>query len=71
MRLPSAKSLFLAAVGVAALLIPTLAYSAEPKVLRFAFQGELKTVDPYQINESFSLSVNGAVYGPARAGHEN
>ena len=34
----------------------------EPKVLRFAFQGELKTVDPYQINESFSLSVNGAVY---------
>ena len=24
--------------------------------------GELKSVDPYQINESFSLSVNGAVY---------
>src|SRR6202042_927794 len=62
MRLPSAKSLFLAAIGVGALLIPTLAGSAEPKVLRFAFQGELKTVDPYQINESFSLSVNGAVY---------
>ena len=36
--------------------------AAEPKVLRFAFQGELKSVDPYQINESFSLSVNGAVY---------
>src|SRR5277367_235698 len=62
MRLPSAKSVFLAAIGVAALLIPTLAASAEPKVLRFAFQGELKSVDPYQINESFSLSVNGAVY---------
>jgi peptide/nickel transport system substrate-binding protein len=62
MRLPSAKSLFLAAIGVGALLIPTLAVSAEPKVLRFAFQGELKTVDPYQINESFSLSVNGAAY---------
>ena len=62
MRLPSAKSLFLAAIGVGALLIPTLAGSAEAKTLRFAFQGELKSVDPYQINESFSLSVNGAVY---------
>ena len=62
MRLPSAKSLFLAAIGIAALLIPALARAAEPKVLRFAFQGELKSVDPYQINESFSLSVNGAVY---------
>ena len=62
MRLRSAKSLLLAAIGIGALLIPTLAGSAEPNVLRFAFQGELKSVDPYQINESFSLSVNGAVY---------
>ena len=62
MRLPSAKSLFLAAIGVAVLLLPAQAWAAEPKVLRFAFQGELKSVDPYQINESFSLSVNGAVY---------
>ena len=62
MRSRSTKSLFLAAIGVGALLIPALAGSAEPKVLRFAFQGELKSVDPYQINESFSLSVNGAVY---------
>ena len=35
---------------------------AEAKTLRFAFQGELKAVDPYQVNESFSLSVNGNVY---------
>ena len=61
MRLPSAKSLFLAAIGLSALLISVFAPAAEPKVLRFAFQGELKSVDPYQINESFSLSVNGAV----------
>ena len=62
MRLRSAKSLLLAAIGAALLLLPGLARAAEPKVLRFAFQGELKSVDPYQINESFSLSVNGAVY---------
>ena len=62
MKLPSVKSSFLAAIAVAAFLAPSLAPSAEPKILRFAFQGELKSVDPYQINESFSLSVNGAVY---------
>ena len=58
-----AKSLALAAIGLAAAaLAPAPAPSADPKVLRFAFQGELKSVDPYQINESFSLSVNSAVY---------
>ena len=62
MKLPSVKSSFLAAIALAAFLAPSLAPSAEPKILRFAFQGELKSVDPYQINESFSLSVNGAVY---------
>ena len=62
MKLPSVKFPFLAAIAVAAFLAPGLAPSAEPKILRFAFQGELKSVDPYQINESFSLSVNGAVY---------
>ena len=41
---------------------PAPARGAEAKTLRFAFQGELKSVDPYQINESFSISVNGAVY---------
>src|ERR1700734_1968383 len=45
------------AAGMAA-----FAPSAEAKTLRFAFQGELKSVDPYQINESFSLTVNGSVY---------
>ena len=39
-----------------------LGSSIEPKVLRFAFPGELKSTDPYQINETFSLSLNGAVY---------
>ena len=39
-----------------------LASPAQAKTLRFAFQGELKSVDPYQIAESLSLSVNGSVY---------
>jgi len=41
-----AKSLALAAIGLAvAALAPASAPSADPKVLRFAFQGELKSVD--------------------------
>ena len=48
MRLPSAKSLILTLIGAAALLIPALTQAAEPKILRFAFQGELKSVDPYR-----------------------
>ena len=58
-----AKSRILAALGMAAALSsPGLVSAAETKTLHFAFQGELKSVDPYQINESFSLSVNGSVY---------
>src|SRR5260370_34310401 len=58
-----AKRLALAAFGVAvALAGPALAPGPAAKTLRFAFQGELRSVDPYQINESFSLSVNLAVY---------
>src|SRR6202453_4729644 len=57
------KRRFLAALGVFSIVLySALAPSAEAKTLRCAFQGELKTVDPYQINESFSLSVNSAVY---------
>jgi peptide/nickel transport system substrate-binding protein len=63
MRLRNATSLSLAAIGLAgAFITPAIAPSGELKTLRFAFQGELKSVDPYQINESFSLSLNGAVY---------
>src|ERR1700722_17120783 len=59
----SAKKWGFAALAVAAWLLgPALATSGQAKTLRFAFQGELKSVDPYQINESFSLSVNEAVY---------
>jgi peptide/nickel transport system substrate-binding protein len=56
-----ATARILASIGLAA-AITGAASGAQEKTLRFAFQGELKSVDPYQINESFSLSVNGAVY---------
>ena len=62
MKLPRVSLPFLAAIAVAAFLAPPLAPAAELRTLHFAFQGELKSVDPYQINESFSLSVNSAVY---------
>ena len=53
----------LAAICAAmAIIVSGLAARVEAKILRFAFQGELRSVDPYQINESFSVSVNGAVY---------
>jgi peptide/nickel transport system substrate-binding protein len=52
-----------ASIGVAvAVLGPLLASPAQAKTLRFAFQGELKSVDPYQIAEGLSLSLNGSVY---------
>jgi peptide/nickel transport system substrate-binding protein len=41
---------------------PAPAAESSGKTLRFAFQGELKTVDPYAVAEGFSLSVNSAVY---------
>src|ERR1700693_5892623 len=53
---------FAAICAATAIAAPALSPGADAKTLRFAFQGELKSVDPYQINESFSLSVNGAVY---------
>ena len=63
MAMRKAKALVLAAGALAAtLMFSALAPAADAKTLRFAFQGELKSVDPYQINESFSLSVNEAVY---------
>src|ERR1700733_15378228 len=58
-----AKRPILASIGVAlAITGSLLASPAQAKTLRFAFQGELKSVDPYQIAEGFSLAVNGSVY---------
>src|SRR3984957_21337955 len=61
-RVAVASRLALAFAGGALPAVTALVPDAEAKTLRFAFQGELKAVDPYAINESFSLSVNSSVY---------
>jgi peptide/nickel transport system substrate-binding protein len=38
------------------------ALAAHAATLRFAFQGELKSLDPYSLNESFTLGMLGNVY---------
>src|SRR5262249_54135440 len=45
------------AIAAASLAIP-----AQAATFRFAFQGELKSLDPYSLNESFTLGVLGNVY---------
>src|SRR5215211_1991051 len=46
------------ALGLAAALV----HPASAATLRFAFQGELKSLDPYSLNESFTLGMLGNVY---------
>src|SRR5260370_22078595 len=51
------------ALCAASLILPIgLTTGVEAKTLRFAFQGEVKAVQPYAISETFSLSVNNALY---------
>jgi peptide/nickel transport system substrate-binding protein len=45
-----------AALAVAALVVP-----AEAKTFRFAFQGDLNALDPYALNETFTLGTLGNV----------
>src|ERR1700674_4765601 len=52
------KTLLLAlGIVIAAMLHPAAAAT-----FRFAFQGDLKSLDPYSLNESFTLGVLGNVY---------
>src|SRR5215213_4947795 len=46
----------------ALLLAAAWALPASGATLRFAFQGELKSLDPYSLNESFTLGMLGNVY---------
>src|SRR5437773_9474588 len=50
-------TLFALAALVAGSLLP-----AEAAPFRFAFQGELKSLDPYSLHESFTLGMLGNVY---------
>ena len=49
---------FVLALGLAA----ATTLPAGAATLRFAFQGELKSLDPYSLNESFTLGMLGNVY---------
>jgi len=43
-------------------LVAAWALPAGAATLRFAFQGEFKSLDPYSLNESFTLGMLGNVY---------
>jgi len=51
------KTAFLALILAAALIAPSSAAT-----FKFAFQGDLKSLDPYSLNEGFTLGVLGNVY---------
>src|SRR5690554_465476 len=49
-------------VAVALGLTATLANAQDGNTLRFAFQGTLNALDPYSLNETFTLGMLGNVY---------
>jgi peptide/nickel transport system substrate-binding protein len=49
-------------VIAAAAALALLSAPAAAKTFRFAFQGDFKSLDPYTLNETFTLGMHGAVY---------
>src|SRR5262249_15379710 len=47
---------------IASGLLPALPLRAPAATFRFAFQGDLKSLDPYSLNEGFTLGMLGNVY---------
>lgn len=62
------QSLFAAGLALAlggafaAAPVPALAQAPQGQVLRYAFQGNLNTLDPYSLNETTTLSLQGNAY---------
>jgi peptide/nickel transport system substrate-binding protein len=50
------------ALALGAPMAPALAQAPQGQTLRYAFQGNLNTLDPYGINETTTLSLQGNVY---------
>src|SRR6516162_8515273 len=50
------------ALAVATALPALLALPVQAATFRFAFQGDLKSLDPYSLNEGFTLGVLANVY---------
>ena len=51
------KTILAVAAAVALFAVP-----ASAKTFRFAFQGDYKSLDPYTLNETFTLAMHGAMY---------
>src|SRR5436305_10585601 len=51
-----------AALFALGLAIAAIAQPAAAATFRFAFQGDLNSLDPYSLNESFTLGVLGNIY---------
>jgi peptide/nickel transport system substrate-binding protein len=51
-----------ASLVAGALTAATFSANAQDKTLRFAFQGTLNALDPYSLNETFTLGMLGNVY---------
>ena len=49
-------------VATGALLALAAASARAENVFRFAFQGDLKSLDPYSLKESFTIGLHGAIY---------
>src|SRR5690606_27094174 len=52
----------LAGAAAAAVAFSSVSAHAEDNILRFAFQGTLNALDPYSLNETFSIGMLGNVY---------
>jgi peptide/nickel transport system substrate-binding protein len=46
------------------LAVPLLSQPAGAQTFRFAFQGEVQTLDPYSVNETFTTAFQSAIYEP-------
>src|SRR4051794_27702287 len=53
---------WIAAAAAAVLMAAAPMDLAEAKTFRFAFQGDYKSLDPYTLNETFTLGMHAAVY---------
>jgi len=53
------RGLFWSSAAIAGLLLTS---SGEAKTLRYAFQGDLQSLDPYALNETFTLGFQGNIY---------
>ncbi len=54
----------LLAAGLALGLLGGSSLAQAQNVFRFAFQGDIKSLDPYSLKETFTIGMHGAVYEP-------